>query len=164
MITLYEVFDFFIYLLYSRRFYQHLKSREVEAKFFMDRDKYLENKYLCIHFKTATILVATALFIYNISAVLVFMLGSYIQTIPIYLLDIIYNSRWEVLVEILLTLPYNVCELIYRFLLDLNYLYVLFVIIYKYWKKMRNLTRVNDKIQPLVRDYQDQIYQRQYYI
>ena len=58
LVVIYETLDLITYMLYSRRFYLHLKSRELEAKLFMDREKYIENKYLRIHFKVATILVA----------------------------------------------------------------------------------------------------------
>ena len=56
--TGYHLVDFITYLIYSRRFYLHLKSRELEAKFFMSRKDYIQRKYIRRHFKIATILVA----------------------------------------------------------------------------------------------------------
>ena len=81
--TLCTTVDLITYLLYSRRFYLHLKNRELEAKLFMDRDKYIENKYLRIHFKVATILVVIALFIFNLMNIL---RSLYILTLCILLL------------------------------------------------------------------------------
>ena len=62
---------------------------------------------------------------------------------------------WYLLNQALDVFPLDACQFIFRVLLTLNYLYVLFVILYKYCKKKHNLNRVNDKIKPLVREYQD---------
>ena len=161
LLQVYGILDLITYVLYSRRFYQHLKAREVEAKFFMNKTKYIENKYICIHFKVATILVGAALSLYILIA---------LMTIPWMGMDYIsrifsiesLEDNSEIIYEIYDLLPTDVIQVLYRLLLNLNYLYVLFVIIYKYIKK-RNLTRVNDKIKPLVREYQDGIFNRESY-
>lgn len=54
--------DFVIYLAYSRRFYLHLKSRQREAFYFCDGEKYREERNICLHFKYTTIIVAIGLF------------------------------------------------------------------------------------------------------
>ena len=124
----------------------------------MNKTMYIENKYICIHFKVATILVGAALSLYILIA---------LMTIPWMGMDYIsrifsiesLEDNSEIIYEIYDLLPTDVIQVLYRLLLNLNYLYVLFVIIYKYIKK-RNLTRVNDKIKPLVREYQDGIFNR----
>ena len=155
------IFDFITYLRYSRRFYLHLKSRELEAKLFMDRDKYIENKYLRIHFKVATILVAIALFFYTVVNILSISFSGINFLLFFFSFDDLKISH--LVNELVYFLPIDLCQIIFRILLGLNYVYVLVVILYKYCKKKQNLKRVNDRIRPLVLEYQDQIFTRQYY-
>ena len=56
------LFEYIYYLIYSRRFYLLLKGIELENKLSLDRKKYLESKFLRVHFKVCTILVAVAFF------------------------------------------------------------------------------------------------------
>ena len=61
------IIDLIQFVYYARKFYLHLKSREKEIQlFYFDKKAYLDMKYLRIHFKVATILVATALFFFNL--------------------------------------------------------------------------------------------------
>ena len=159
LLMFFEIFDLFSYLWYSRRFYRHLKSRRLEAKLFMSRRKYLENKYVCRHFKISTIVVAAQLAIYI-----------FINVFPIfYLIYLIlcyigmFNYSQQIYyAHILAQWPITSCQLLYRVLFNFNYLYLIVVSAYRYWRQKRSLTRVNDRIQPLVKKYQQQIYGRCY--
>ena len=54
------IFEYITYLVYSRRFYLLLRGIEIENKLSLDRGKYLESKFVRIHFKVCTILIAIA--------------------------------------------------------------------------------------------------------
>ena len=152
---LFQTLDLITYMLYSRRFYLHLKSRELEAKLFMDREKYIENKYLRIHFKVATILVVIIMFIYNGVSITSIAFTCFNNLLLILSIETV--KTWFISSQLLVDVPLDFFQFIFRVLLSLNYLYVFFVILYKYWKKKHNFDKVNDKIRPLVREYQDQI-------
>ena len=161
MFTLIVIFDFITYLMYSIRFYKHLKSRELEAKLFMDKSTHIENKSVRIHFKIATILVATALFIYNQMNIL---FSIYMIILSILAISSFRSLKYysELIYEFEKVYPTYLFQMLFRILLNFNYLYVFFVILYKYWKKKHDLNKVNDRIKPLIREYQDQILNRQY--
>ena len=157
------IIDFITYLVYSRRFYQHLKGRELEAKLFMERHKYFENKYLRIHFKVATMLVAAALFCYNFIIVIHVSFQIFALIGTLYFREMLLDY-WYFLEMMAEDLPAEFCQLLFRIILNLNYLYVFFVFLFKYCRRNKSLYRVNDRIRPLVRDYQNRIYTRQHYI
>ena len=150
LLMVFDLIDFFSYLWYSRRFYKHLKGRELEAKLFKSRKKYYQNKYVCRHFKISTLLVAASLAIYIIPNVF-YPFAVMFQ----------FNQR-EHKAQDLVLWPFTSCQLLYRVLFNFNYLYLIVVNAYRYWRQKRSLTRVNDRIQPLVRKYQQQIYGRYY--
>ena len=160
MLMFYFAIDTVMYLLYSRRLYQHLKSRELEAKLFMDRQQYLAARSLRVHFKVATILVTLALVFYQMTS-----LFSFISTIISY---ISITASLEPIIDHfnlqdqLLKISIYICLVLYRILFNLNYLYLFSAISYTYCKQKHKLTRVNDTIRPLVRDYQNKIYNRGY--
>ena len=155
-----ETIDFFTYIWYARRFYKLLKGRELEARLFMSRRKYLENRFICRHFKIATTLVSISLSIYFL--INVFSLLSTLYLILHYL-RIINNSRWEHYAHMIVLWPITICQLLFRVLFNLNYVYFMVVCGFKYWIQKRNLNRVNDHIKPLVRRYQEQIYARNHW-
>ena len=138
----FDVFDLYTYIWYSRRFYQHLKSREIEAKLFMSAQKYLDNRIICRHYKIATIIVAIALSIYLLPN-LIYPCVEIFQ----------YTPQHDYYKDILVVWPIDICQLLYRALFNFNYL----SLIYKHWKQKRNLKRVNDRIQPIVKRYHDKI-------
>ena len=164
VLQIFELLDLVCYLVYSRRFYTHLKSRELEAKFFMEKHNYFESRYLRIHFKVATILVASALVIYYFPGIISRILSIIVTSIPSESIEVLRDSDLIPILEALVLTPMNGSVLLYRILINFNYLYVFFVILYKYCKKKQNHGRINDKIKPLVRDYQDSIYSRKHYI
>ena len=148
------LFEYIYFLKYSRRFYLLLKGIELENKFSLDREKYLESKFVRIHFKVSTILVAIALFfkVFGWTPVLRFF------TIR-YLIELFTNNQLSPeLNDILQGKPILVfLGIFYRILWNLNYLYMFFVILLQYYKK-RNNHNINDRIRPLVRAYQDRIF------
>ena len=156
--SVFHITDLITYLVYSRRFYLHLKSRRLESKLFDSEEKYRENYYLCVHFKIATIIVATALFLYTFSGI-TFCLFILSVNISKFLVELFTFTQWRDYLQALLILRY-VALAVYRVLLNLDYLYVFSVIVFKYCRQKSNLYRVNDRIKPLVRDYQYQLYSR----
>ena len=148
------LFEYIHYLKYSRRFYLLLKGIELENKFSLDREKYLESKFVRIHFKVSTILVAIGLFF----KVLGWMPVLRFFTIR-YLIELLTNNQLSPeLNDILQGKPILVfLGIFYRILWNLNYLYMFFVILLQYYKK-RNNRNINDRIRPLVRAYQDRIF------
>ena len=151
LLLFFEVLDLLTYLWYSRRFYRLLKGRELEAKLFISRRKYIENKFVCRHFKIATILVAVPLTIY------IFINVFSLFYINYFIVHTIRNSRHEYFSHYFVTWPVTICQLLYRILFTFNYTYLIVVSAYRYWRQKHNLTRINERIQPLVRKYQDQI-------
>ena len=159
LLMIFDLVDLLTYIWYSRRFYQHLKGRVIEAKFFKSRREFIENSYVCRHFRIATILVAVPLAIYFLINVFSLFSAYYLF---LYYIGIFNDSKQVLYAHILAQWPITSCQLIYRLLFNFNYLYLILVSAYRYWRQKRSLTRVNDRIQPLVRKYQDKIYGRYY--
>ncbi|KAI6650714.1 hypothetical protein LOD99_7765 [Oopsacas minuta] len=155
--SVFQTIDLFTYILYSRRFYLHLKSREIEAKLF-DEDKYLQSKYVRVHFKIATFIVTIALSLYTLSEG-IFCLFSLSINISKFVNEVFIFSEWEYYLQSLLISRYALLSA-YRILLDVNYMYVFLVIMFKYCRQKHQLTRINDRIHPYVREYQDQVFTR----
>ena len=148
LLLLFESIDLVVYCLYSRRFYRHLKGRQVEAKLFMSKRKYLENRFVCKHFKITTILVVVPLTV----SILINLFS------PLYfIMHYIKESRQEYFAHYLVSWPVTTCQLLYRLLFNFNYLYFIVVSAFRYWRQKRSLTRINDKIQPIVRKYRGYI-------
>ena len=148
------LFEYVYYLKYSRTFYLLLKGIELENKLSLDRKKYLDSKFVRVHFKVATILVATALFFRFIVSIPV----THSFTIK-YLIELFTNNRLSPELEYILQgKPVSMLfAILYRVLWNLNYLYMFSVILLQYYKK-RNNRNINDRIRPLVRAYQDRIF------
>ena len=147
------ILDLVTYLIYSRRFYLHLKSRELEAKLFINRRKYLENRYLRKHFQITTILIAIALVFY--------ILGNFLSLICTTINNIFFSylnevpTTWYLLNQSMGVLPLDIIQIIYRILFNLNYMYLIFIILFRKCDQKRKLYRINDKIQPLVKKYHE---------
>ena len=151
--------DFIMYLIHSRRLYTHLKSRVNEARLFKDRVDYRTEKRLCLHYKIATILVTIALFCYSIPRTLLsvtMMLSHYMDILSAQISNIYYF--FLVYLNILVDFGY----IIYSLILNLNYLYVISMIILIYCRQKLRLTHVNKKIKPLVSKYHDSLHYTKY--
>ena len=155
--TVIQVFDLVIYFKYSRRFYRHLKARELEARLFYDKDNYIENRYIRFHFLIASIIVGIAFFFYIIKIV-TFEFHRIVEVVYHILLDhsiktfeLKYISNAFLIIEFFFLV-------LYKSLQNLNYLYVFAVIVYKYCRQKRKLTNVNNKIHSLVLEVQGEYY------
>ena len=155
-----SIIDFIQFVRYSRKFYLHLKSREKEIRlFYFDKKSYLDNKYLRIHSKIATILVVNALFFSTLSSSiaalsLIFEISYYYMVIP------------QQLDENLLIIHYdfgfitNFSTVISEVLFIFNYLYIFIVVVYKSYRDGQKLKNINDYIKPIMKQYHDNYYNR----
>ena len=155
--TLISVFDIVVYLKYTRRFYQHLKARELEARWFYDRENYIENRYIRIHFLTASIAVGIA-FSFFIMRTVTFELHRIVEVAYHVSLDHTFETFELKYISLALLIIENCFLVLYKSLQNLNYLYVFVVILYKYCRQKRNLTNVNSKIHSMVMEVQDDYY------
>ena len=143
--------DLIIYLVYARRMYIQLKSRETEAYWFKDRAEYLTARSLRLHYKIATILVTIAVCsttIFQNLSISETILSYFIGHAVIHQIDDFYkySGFFEFLTYILL--------------FNLNYLYIVSMMVFKYCKQKRQLTNVNNKIKPLIENYHTHYYTR----
>ena len=156
--SFFMIFEYITYLVYSRRFYLLLRGIEIESKLSLDRSKYLESKFVRIHFKVCTILIAIA-FLCRIISGLSLIQSNVVQRIFTLFPDIKLGPALKILIQ---GVDEEKILLLYRFLSNLNYLYMFYVILLQYFKK-RNNRNINDKIKPLVRAHQDKIFTRRDY-
>lgn len=161
--TFFECLDLVMYLSYSRRLYLHLKSRELEAKLFADRRKFLENKFLTLHFKVSTILVAIALSSYLLSIIVYYVRYMIFRYFHPLLSQSFLDSPSKLHLEYFSLASSSTFQIVYRILLNLDYLYIFCVILFKYCRQKRRLNKVNDKIRPLVMKYQNKLYTTRQY-
>ena len=113
---------------YARKFYLiynlNLKSREKEIPlFYFDKKAYLDNKYLRIHFKIATILVGIALFFSTLgnTANFFFVFDRIPSFIPI---PQTLNNIIIIVHNIYIDFIANFSSLFSKILFVLNYLYI----------------------------------------
>ena len=155
-----SILDYIQFVYYSRKFYLHLKSREKEIRlFYFDRKAYLDSKYLRIHFKVATILVSISLFFFTFgfsTSLFLEILFHASEIIPewTFSLRLFYASLYGYLVSPTL--------IIYKLLINLNYLYVLTIITYKFLRDRKQLYHINKNIRPIVDKYHSSIYDTNY--
>ena len=139
--------DFFTYIIYSRRFYLHLKSREKEARLFKDRTTYLNERAICLHFKVASILVTIGLFALLFSP----MIYPIISIPGIYIAH--YNEETNKIMESTINAVENIGYIIYSLVFILNYLYMISLVVGSYLVQKRGLVHVNKKIKPIITAY-----------
>ena len=154
------IIDFIQFVYYARKFYLHLKIREKEIRlFYFDKKAYLDSKYLRIHFKIATILVATALFFFtfaNTANLLeIFYDIPYYVAIPQQWHDIIITVS-----DIYTIFIANFLCFIFKVLYIFNYLYIFIVVVYKSYRDGQKLKNINDYIKPIMKQYHDNYYNR----
>ena len=161
MLAVVMLIDFVLYLSYSRRFYQHLKSRETEARLFKDRQSYLAERSIRRHFKVASILVAVAFSCFSISRIIypaITALKGFpdIESSGIFT-TFLNNSKWSLIHQYrheILTLGL----IIYSLIFILNYLYLVTMIVGRFLLQKWRLTHINKKIKPIVRVYHNSLY------
>ena len=155
------VFDFIQYVYYSKRFYSHLKSREKEIRlFYFDKEAYLYSRWIRIHFLVSNVLVTSAL--------LLFTLGDSFNSIR-HLVDwIVWLFYSQAASTLEYNYPYNLLYgdiiipvfIVYRGLLNFNYLYIIIVIIYKSIRSRIKLYNINEHIKPIVQVYHNSVYNK----
>ena len=139
--------DLLSYIIYSRRFYLHLKSREKEARLFKDRTTYLNERAICLHFKVTSILVTTALFASLFPQIIypiVYIPDTFIG---------IYNKKTQAIMESTINAVLNIGIIIYSLVFILNYLYMISLVVGSYLVQKRGLVHVNKKIKPIITAY-----------
>ena len=139
--------DLLIYMIYSRRFYLHLKSREKEARFFKDRTTYLNERAICLHFKVASILVIIGQFALQFPQamyVLIYVPDTFIG---------LYNKETQAIMESTIMAVLNIGIIIYSLVFILNYLYMISLVVGSYLVQKRGLVHVNKKIKPIITAY-----------
>ena len=149
--------DFVLYIFYARRFYNHLKSREAEARLFKDRASYHSERTICLHFKFASILIAVVISFYVIA--ILFEPSNFY-----FLFNIPYVSRnfgilSSHIFQIFCVIS-NLFYFLYSALMSLNYLYFVTRILVIYLRQKWRLNRVNGKIKPIVAKYRATLYYR----
>ena len=153
------IFDFFQFVYYSKKFYLYLKSREKEIRlFYYDGRAYLEIRYLRIHFKIATILVALALFFYTI-AVCDDIIYYIIFIFQIISFPVNYASLYPIADDFAIYIC-NPSGDISKIIFILNYLYIFIVVVYKSYRDGQKLKNINNYIKPIVDRYHETYYNR----
>ena len=155
--------DFIIYLVYARRLYIQLQSREKEARWFKDRAEYRTARSLRLHYKIATILVTI-----GIGCLISVALSTFLDGL-IYLIYLVLFGRfdgyyylyaYEKIVIYYNHYIYALGFILYLSLYNLNYLYLVSMMVFNYCKQKRQQTNVNNKIKPIVKRYHDTLYYR----
>ena len=149
--------DFVLYIFYARRFYKHLKSREIEARLFKDRASYRSDRTIRLHFKVASILIAVAISFYVIA--IFFGPGNFY-----FLFNISCACRnFEILFYQIFRIFWVISNLfyfLYSTLMSLNYLYFVTMLLVIHLRQKWRLNRVNKKIKPIIAKYHATLYYR----
>ncbi|KAI6654375.1 hypothetical protein LOD99_772 [Oopsacas minuta] len=151
-----SIFDFIQLVYYSRKFYLLLKSREKEIKlFYFDKKAYLDSKFIRLHFSIATVLVITALFFltFGFAANLLMSMAMDSSNILVeweYYISLGYLSIFGYILRPSLIL--------YKLLINLNYLFICGVIVLKYFGDKKKLSKINEHIKPVMEDYRNSLY------
>ena len=147
--------DLVIYLVYSRRFYRHLKSRETEARLFKDRAAYLTERSIRLHFRMASIVLAFAFCsltipecLYNLASIPNIIIHSTSVHCP-FILELILVYFDHVV---------NIGYIVYTLLMSFCYLYFASMLFFRYLVGKRRLNCINRKIKPLIFRYHNSIH------
>ena len=135
---IFPIIDIIEFVYYTRKFYLHLKSREKEIRlFYFDKKASLDNKFLRIHFKIATILVVNALFFSTlaISTNLFYIFAeiTYCTHIPKQLYDITIIV-YDIYADFVANLSFSIFEVLIIF----NYLYIFIMLFTSHTETDRN--------------------------
>ena len=144
-------FDLVLYILYARRLYKHLKSRETEARLFKDRASYLSERCIRIHFKVASIIIALGFSFFVIPFIVVpffYLLNQFITT-----------NEYSIQTCNLITAQ---AFILYTIVMASNYLYLVSRIVGSYLIQKWKLNRINRKIKPIVAKYHEGLLYRRY--
>ena len=143
--------DLVLYILYAHRFYKHLKSRETEARLFKDRATYVSERFIRIHFKVASIIIALGISFYVIP----------FTVVPFFYLLNQFITKDEYSIQtcnLITTLAY----ILYTIVMASNYLYLVTKIVGSYLIQKWKLNRINRQINPIVAKYHEGLLYRRY--
>lgn len=157
-----HIFDYLQFIYYSRRFYLHLKSRENEIRlFYFDKQAYLESRFWRKHFKISTIFVVVALFFFTFG----FSLNHIIPVIRLSI-RVFYPNIQLSIISMDWLYPFLSIHspfiILYNILFSLNYLYIVFIVVYNFGRNRVKQANINDTIKPLIKRYHDTCYNRGY--
>ena len=157
-----HIFDYLQFIYYSRRFYLHLKSRENEIRlFYFDKQAYLESKFWRKHFMIATIFVVVALFFFTFGFSLHHIIPSIRHTIRVINPNIKLSGISSDWLYPFLSI-HSPFIILYNIIFCLNYLYIVFIMVYNFTNNRVKQANINDNIKPLIKKYHDSIYSRGY--
>ena len=143
--TLAFFIDFSLFLVYSRRFYKHLKSREVEARLFKSKQDYMRERAIRRHYRVASILVVIAFF-----GIAIPQDDIIITILPyIYPHTIIYNYQGGI---------EGFGYAFYALVVNLNYLYLVAINVGNYLVTKHRQNHINEIIKPVVAKYHDNLH------
>ena len=151
--------DFVQYVYYSKRFYSHLKSREKEIRlFYYDKDAYLYHRWIRIHFLVGNILVTNALFLFTLGTSILLIADIMHKIVMMFdRQDYSLVLAASTSLEGELILPIFI---VYKTIMNLNYLYIIIVIVYKSIRGRIKLYNINKHIKPIVKMYHDSVYNK----
>ena len=151
------IFDFIQYVYYSKRFYSHLKSREKEIRlFYFDKEAHIRSRWIRKHFFVGNILVTNALFIFTFGYS-IFAILSVVYRIA-RMFDRQSSSTVGYVTHSLDSDIFFPLLVVYKVLLNLNYLYIITVLAYKSIRGRIKLYNVNKHIKPIVKVYHESVY------
>ena len=150
------IFDFIQFVHCSRKFHLHLKSREKEIRlFYFDKKAYLDSKYIRIHFQVATTIVAISLFFFTFGNSFWELLEPSFDIIEGLHQDI--EANHGVVSQSLISYVCFPSIIIYKILININYLYILLIFAYKSFRKRQDFANINNKIRPLIEKYHNNL-------
>ena len=151
------IFDFIQYVYYSKRFYSHLKSRENEIRlFYFDKEAYIYHRRIRIHFLVSSILVTNALFLFTLGFSvfnIIAMINTIVRVFDYQDYSKVGNVSTSLDGDIILPIL-----ILYKILFNLNYLYIVIVLIFKYFRDHTRLYSINRHIRPIMEVYRNSVY------
>ena len=153
------VLDFIQYVHYSKRFYSHLKSREKEILlFYFDKEAYLNIRRIRKHFHVGYTLVTIALILSMTGYILNY--TRHLDERIVLLFDSQYISNMEYANN--LEYRYGIIPifLVFKVMLNFNYLYIIIAIICKSIRGRVKLYNINKHIKPIVEEYHNSVYNK----
>ena len=151
------VSDFIQFVYYAKRFYSYLKSREKEVLlFYFDRGAYIYHRWIRIHFLISTLLVTNALFLFTLS----FSITSLIY-VTYGVVELFNSQDYPALVNVPASLNGDVIMptiILFKVLFNINYLYIIIVLIFKSLRDRSRLYSINRHIRPIMEVYRNSIH------
>ena len=153
------VFDLIQYVHYSKRFYSHLKSREKEIRlFYFDKEIYIYHRSIRIHFLVSTIMVTNAFVLFTLG----FSISNIIAMID-GIVRVFDGQNYSVESKVTAPIDADIAIpilIVCKILFNLNYLYIIVGIIFKYLRNRTRFYYINRHIKPFMEEYRNSMYNR----